>query len=98
MSEQPLRGYLRAEVRAHILDLSHGGALLLLSTPLDVGSIYDFALDIEGETVWVQAEVRHLHASSLADDSGYQVGVHFVGIDPHDEARLREYLTRATDH
>ncbi len=97
MSEQPLRGYLRAEVRAHILDLSHGGALLLLATPLDVGSIYDFSLDIEGETVWVQAEVRHMHATNTADNAGYEVGVHFVGIDPHDETRLREYLARTSD-
>jgi c-di-GMP-binding flagellar brake protein YcgR len=94
MSDQPLRGSLRAEVRAHVLDLSHGGALLLLATPLDVGAIYDFALEVDGATVSVQAEVRHLRAETLEESAGYQVGVHFVGIDPRDEQRLGEYLSR----
>jgi c-di-GMP-binding flagellar brake protein YcgR len=94
MSDEPLRGSLRAEVRAHVLDLSHGGALLLLATPLDLGTIYDFALDIDGGTVSVQAEVRHLRAETLDENASYQVGVHFIGIDPHDEQRLGEYLAR----
>jgi len=96
MIEPPLRGSLRAEVQARVLDLSPGGALLHLAAPLDVGAIYDFALDIEGETFSVQAEVRHLRVAALTDGAGYQVGVHFVGIDPQDEGRLRECLTRMT--
>ena len=94
MNEPPLRGSLRAEVRARVLDLSHDGALLQLATPLDVGGIYDFALDIDDAIIPVQAEVRHLRAAAAAVDAGYQVGVQFIGIDPRDERRLSEYLAR----
>ena len=95
MSEEPLRGSLRAEVRATCLDLSEGGALLFLTTPLDVSVIYDFALNLDDETVTVQAEVRHLRSVESPAGQGYQVGVHFIGIDPRDERRLREYLAHA---
>jgi c-di-GMP-binding flagellar brake protein YcgR len=94
MSQEPLRGSLRAEVRAACIDLSESGALLFLTTPLELSTIYDFALDLGGETVTVQAEVRHLRGVASAEGEGYQVGVHFIGIDPRDEQRLRDYLAR----
>jgi c-di-GMP-binding flagellar brake protein YcgR len=79
-------------VPARLLDLSLGGALLRLEVGLDEGTIHDFALDLgRGDMVWVQAEVRRCRTS---DRGGYQVGVEFVGIDPHDEQRLRQYLSR----
>ena len=83
------RGTARVEVSARLIDLSLGGALLAIATPLTPGAIHDFALDLEGDTVWVQAEVRHCKPS---DRGFYHVGVEFVGIDPHDERRLGEYL------
>jgi c-di-GMP-binding flagellar brake protein YcgR len=94
MTEESIRGSLRAEVKAQCLDLSEGGALLFLATPLDLGVIHDFALELDGETVWVQAEVRHLRAAACHGCDGYEVGVQFIGIDPHDEERLRGYLAR----
>jgi c-di-GMP-binding flagellar brake protein YcgR len=95
MTDEALRGSLRAEVHAECLDLSEGGALLFLTMPLSLGEIHDFALDLDGETVWVQAEVRHLRAASRQGTAGYEVGVQFIGIDPHDEGRLRVYLARS---
>jgi c-di-GMP-binding flagellar brake protein YcgR len=80
-------------VPARLLDLSVGGALLHLATPLEVGAIHDFSLSIEGRTIWVQAEVRRCAAADR--DPGYLVGVQFVGIDPQDERVLREYLDKA---
>ena len=90
MTEDPLaRGTARAEVPARLLDLSLGGALMIITTPLVPGAIHDFALELEGDTLWVQAEVRHCRPY---DRGGYHVGVQFIGIDPRDERRLGEYL------
>lgn len=81
-------GTARAQVPLRCLDLSLGGALLLLQAPLDVGAIHDFAFEVQGESVWIQGEVRRCQPSG----SGFQVGIEFLGIDPQDERRLREYL------
>jgi c-di-GMP-binding flagellar brake protein YcgR len=84
-----LRGTARAEVPGRLLDLSLGGALLHLQAELAEGEIHDFALDLDGETVSVQAEVRRCRP---APRGGYEVGVEFVGIDPRDQRRLGAYL------
>ena len=89
MSEPKASGTVRAEVPARLLDLSLGGALLVIATPLSVGAIHDFALELDGENLWVQAEVRHCRPSG---QGGFHVGVQFVGVDPNDERRLGEYL------
>ena len=89
MSDPRANGTVRAEVPARLLDLSLGGALLVIATPLAVGAIHDFALELDGESLWVQAEVRHCRPS---DRGSYHVGVQFVGVDPSDERRLGEYL------
>lgn len=89
MSSQPLTGTARAQVPARLLDLSLGGALLDLSTSLDVGAIHDFALTLDGQVLWVQGEVRRCHQ---VRDEGFEVGVEFIGIHPHDQSRLQSYL------
>lgn len=84
-------GTARAQVEARLLDLSVGGALLHLGTALDVGSINDFAFNLDGDTVWVQGEVKRCRPG---DRGGFQVGVEFVGVAPHDRKRLEDYLGR----
>jgi c-di-GMP-binding flagellar brake protein YcgR len=85
------RGTARAEVSVRFLDLSVGGALLILPAPLVGGAIHDFALELGGgERIWVQAEIRHVRPADRGP--GYQVGVQFVGVDPRDEKALREYV------
>ena len=90
MTNVELRGTARAQVPARLIDLSVGGALLGLGVPLEVGAIHDFALSIEGATVWVQAEVRR---SAPAQGGGFQVAVEFIGIDPGDRRLLQDYLS-----
>jgi len=91
MSQDPVTGTARAQVPARLIDLSLGGALLDLGTALEVGAIHDFSLQLDGQTVWVQAEVKRCYA---VRSGGYQVGVQFLGIDPHDQQQLQTYLDR----
>lgn len=90
MTKPALTGQARAEVPARLLDLSVGGALLVQRTALEVGAIHDFAIELEGQTLSVQAEVRHCRAAERG--AGYQIGVEFIGVAPHDQRRLRDYL------
>jgi c-di-GMP-binding flagellar brake protein YcgR len=89
VSGEPVTGTARAQVPARLLDLSLGGALLDLATALEVGAIHDFALQLDGDVLWVQGEVRR--CQKVRTD-GFQVGVEFIGIHPHDQGRLRSYL------
>jgi PilZ domain len=88
-----IRGTARGQVPARLLDLSVGGALLHLSMPLEVGAIHDFALSIEGHTVWVQGEVKR--STPSAAGPGHQLAVEFIGIDPGDQRLLQTYLSRS---
>lgn len=92
MSEDHTTGTARAQVPARFLDLSIGGALLVLAAALEEGAIHDFALDLEGSILWVQGQVRRCRPADRG--AGYLVGVEFVGIDPQDERRLKAYLAR----
>jgi len=90
--ERSVVGTGRAQVDARLLDLSLGGALLLLTVSLDEGVVHDFALNLEGETISVQAQVKRCRPA--VREPGYEVAVEFVGIAPAHERRLREYLDR----
>jgi c-di-GMP-binding flagellar brake protein YcgR len=86
-------GNARGEVATRILDLSLGGALLVVEAPFEVGAIHDFALQLGGETIWVQAEVRRSEPAPRG--TGYEVGIEFIGIDPRHERLLRDYVDQA---
>lgn len=84
-------GTARGQVEARVLDLSAGGALLHLQAGLPEGSIHDFVLNLDGNEVWVQAEVLRSRAT---DRGGQQVAVQFVGIAPEHRKQLDEYIAR----
>ena len=92
MTGEVAHGSARGQVVARILDLSLGGALLVVHTTLEVGAIHDFALQLDGDTVWVQGEVRR--ATPAPRGGGCEIGVEFLGIDPQDEPVLRAYVSR----
>ncbi|HUG37912.1 MAG TPA: PilZ domain-containing protein [Candidatus Limnocylindrales bacterium] len=85
-----IRGTARGQIQARLIDLSVGGALLQLFMPLGAGAIHDFALQIDGRTVWVQGEVKRCEPAP--GGPGHQVGVEFIGIDPGDQQLLQVYL------
>jgi c-di-GMP-binding flagellar brake protein YcgR len=89
MSGDGLTGTARAQVPARLLDLSLGGALLDLSAALEVGAIHDFALQLDDEVLWVQGEVRRCRQ---VRPDGFEVGIEFIGIHPHDQRRLHSYV------
>jgi c-di-GMP-binding flagellar brake protein YcgR len=89
MSGDGLTGTARAQVPARLIDLSLGGALLDLKAALEVGAIHDFALQLDGDVLWVQGEVRRCR-QVRAD--GFEVGIEFIGIHPHDQRRLQSYV------
>ena len=89
MSSDPVTGTARAQVPARLIDLSLGGALLDLKTALDVGAIHDFALQLDGEVLWVQGEVKRCRE---VRSEAFEVGIEFIGIHPHDQSRLQSYL------
>ena len=91
MSGDSVSGTARAQVPARLIDLSLGGALLDLKTALDVGAIHDFALQLDSDVVWVQGEVKRCRQ---VRNEGFEVGIEFLGIDPHDQSRLQAYLKR----
>ncbi len=91
MSDDAVTGTARGQIPARLLDLSLGGALLGLAMSLEVGAIHDFSLQLDGESLWVQAEVRRCR--QVRDDT-FEVGVQFIGIHPHDERRLQTYVNQ----
>lgn len=70
--------------------MSAQGARLLVSTPLEIGAIHDFRIDLEGDDVWVQAEIRR--CTAFGED--FELGIQFVGIDPRDHQRVLRYLDK----
>ena len=90
MPSPDLTGTARAQVEAEVLDLSLGGARLRLAAPLEVGAISDFCVPLDAGSVWVQAEVKRCTPA----DGGYVAGLEFVGMHPHDQRRLADYLAR----
>jgi c-di-GMP-binding flagellar brake protein YcgR len=93
MMPSEIHGTARGQISARLLDLSVGGARLHLSMPLEIGAIHDFALQIDGQTVWVQGEVKRCEAAPSG--AGHQLGIEFIGIDPGDRRLLHSYVGRS---
>jgi c-di-GMP-binding flagellar brake protein YcgR len=92
MTRQAVTGTARAELAVRCLDLSLGGALLVVTTALAEGSTHGFRLDLDDETLVVRGEVRRCQQQE--GGAGYEVGVRFLAMSPEEQARLEGYLKR----
>ena len=92
MSQEIATGFVRAQVPVRFLDISMGGALLVVPSAFEVGAIHDFAIDLGRGRIWAQCEVRHCRRADRGP--GYHVGLQFLGIDPQDERLLREFVQK----
>ena len=86
-----MQGVGQVQTPTRVLDLSARGALMAVRGAMAVGEIHDFLLDLGGESLWVQGEVRRCRAGA---EGAFEVGIEFIGIDPSDERRLLAYLAR----
>ena len=91
MSHDFVQGVGQVQTPARVLDLSARGALMALQGSMQVGEIHDFLLDLAGESLWVQGEVRRCRKGG---GGSFEVAIEFIGIDPLDERRLLDYLGR----
>ncbi len=80
---------------ARSLILSEGGALLEMTKPYPIHTLFKLDLALGGELMTVQAEVRHVE---VADDGSYHTGVQFIDLEPHTKERLETWVeTRAEE-
>ena len=91
MNHELIKGVGHVQTPARVLDLSARGALMTLRGAMEVGEIHDFILDIGGEGLWVQGEVRRCRSGA---GGSFEVAIEFIGIAPSDERRLQDYLGR----
>ena len=79
---------------ARTLVLSEGGALLELTQPYSVHTLFSFDLALENDLLQIQAEVRDV---AVTDQGTYRVGVRFVNLDEETHQKLREHLDDKLD-
>ncbi len=85
----------RAPHSVSVVDLSLGGCLARSEAALDVGTILDLALTLEGSPLSVKVRVAEtsLDGDSLAESQPrYLAGLQFLGLSAADELRLRSFL------
>ena len=77
----------------HMLsNLSTGGFFIEKKLPFPVGSILDFEMELEGETLPVRGKIVDNYDNSTADFTG--AGVEFVDLDEKVKAKIRAFLEK----
>jgi hypothetical protein len=82
-------------IDVEVLDISPAGALLHTSRPLDVGTRGRLRLNLWGNALAINVEVRRISASEeLGRAGGFGVGVAFIAISPPHRQILEEFGSR----
>ena len=85
----------RASHPVTLIDLSLGGCLARVAAALDVGTILDLTLTLEGSPLSVKVRVADtcVDGDSLAESQPrYLAGLQFLSLSAADELRLRSFL------
>jgi hypothetical protein len=88
-------------VTVEILDVSHCGARLELSTSLRPGSVYDIRADIAGYPLIAHARITRCSAGGYKDDGRgghllmFKAGVEFLWDAPERQEEFRKFLERS---
>lgn len=85
---QRVSGDVTAQLPLRVLDLSRGGADLILNAAVSPGSVHEFTLELAGEPFLARGRV----CRCVPREKTFQVAVEFVDISARDQARLDEYL------
>lgn len=102
MNEAERRRYLRIKTtldvefqrvppprRAHVSDISEGGAFIETDSPYSAESLIDFRLDLPGGEPPVEGK-----AKVVWSQRSLGMGIEFLGLDRADRDRIRYYLAR----
>ena len=79
-----------------IMELSHGGAQIETSFPLQLGSIHDLRLALGATSVVVKARVAHARVTEVEEQQVvYKSGLEFVELSEQVRAAIDAFVTES---
>ena len=86
-------GDVAASLSATVLDISVGGARLVVNEPIALGDLIDFAVAL-GDPPWrLEARGVVIHALQRGRGGSYRVGVQFIDLSSLQERRLARFIS-----
>jgi hypothetical protein len=89
MSRQRVTGDVTAQLPLRVLDLSRGGADLILNAAVSPGTVHEFTIDLAGVPFLARGRV----CRCVPREKTFEVAVEFVDLTPRDQMRLEQYLS-----
>ncbi|MFA5073323.1 MAG: response regulator [Nitrospirota bacterium] len=78
----------------YTLELSEQGMFLRISEPMDVGTLVQLELNLEGELLPVEAKVLYRHETAHGPYQEPGMGLEFIQIAPDDRNKIRTFIIR----
>ena len=86
-------GDVVASLSATVLEISIGGARLVVNKPIAPGDLIDFAVAL-GDPPWrLEARALAVHAFQRRRGGSYHVGAHFIDLSSLQERRLSRFIS-----
>ncbi|HNZ26034.1 MAG TPA: PilZ domain-containing protein [Spirochaetota bacterium] len=77
-------------------DISAGGFLIRLNSPLPIGSVLKLKFFIKDGSEFIPAEARVIRIDEIVADRVYEAGVELINVDKKDFELLMRYVTKKT--